>query len=427
MHVAVILAAGLGTRMKSALPKAAQKIGGRAMLSHLIATCADVFDRVVVVIGPDMPMLEQLAVPHKTIVQIERLGTAHAAFQAAGEFGDGMVGVFYADNPLVSAETMQKLVTRAEAGDAGLVLLGMVPPEAGAYGRIVEEAGYVLKIVEHTDADEPTREIRLCNAGGMVAGAKAMRGWLQSVQPANAKGEYYLTDIVGIARTTGVRVAAIVAPYQECIGVNSRRELADAETVLQARLREQALNSGVAMIAPETVFFSHDTKLATDVTIGPYVVFGPGVSVQSGAEIRAFSHLEGCVVGTAAVVGPYARLRPGAIIGEAAHVGNFVEIKAAELGAGAKVNHLSYIGDAEIGAATNIGAGTITCNYDGKAKHKTRIGARAFIGSNTALVAPVSVGDEALVAAGSTITQDVPAGRLAVARGRQINKEKRQR
>jgi len=245
------------------------------------------------------------------------------------------------------------------------------------------------------------------------------------VQPLNKKGEYYLTDIVAIARDEGKRVAAIEAPFEECMGINSRAELAAAEAVLQKRLRAAAMESGVAMLAPGTVFFSHDTELAPDVSIGPYVVFGPGVSIAAGVDIKAFSHLEGCVVREGAVIGPYARLRPGADIGQAAHIGNFVEIKAAKIGSGAKANHLSYIGDAEIGEATNIGAGTITCNYDGKKKHKTKIGARVFVGSNTALVAPVKIGDDALLAAGSVITEDVEAGSLAIARGRQVNKRKR--
>ncbi|MDE8346037.1 MAG: bifunctional UDP-N-acetylglucosamine diphosphorylase/glucosamine-1-phosphate N-acetyltransferase GlmU [Acidocella sp.] len=422
---AIIIAAGRGTRMKSALPKAAHKIGGRAMLRHLVMAAEAVFDRIVVVVGPDMPALTDMAAPHAVVVQAERLGTAHAAAQAKAAFGDGIVAVFYADNPLVSATTMRMLLVRLAAGDAGLVLLGMQPPEPGRYGRLITDGGYVTRIVEYAEADEAERALGFCNAGGLAAGAAQMRGWLAQVRPDNAKGEYYLTDIVAIARAQGVKVAAVTAPYEECLGVNSRAELALAEQSFQRRARAAAIEAGVAMIAPETVFFSADTQLAEDATVGPYVVFGPGVRVAAGAEIKAFSHLEGCVVGPGALVGPYARLRPGAALGAGAHVGNFVEIKASSLGAGAKVNHLSYIGDAEIGAATNIGAGTITCNYDGTAKHRTEIGARAFIGSNTALVAPVSVGDDALVAAGSVITEDVPGGRLAIGRGRQVIKDKK--
>jgi bifunctional UDP-N-acetylglucosamine pyrophosphorylase/glucosamine-1-phosphate N-acetyltransferase len=422
---AVIIAAGLGTRMKSALPKAAHKIAGREMLRHLILAAETVFDRIVVVIGPDMPVLEKLAAPHRVVVQAERLGTAHAALQAAHEFGDGAVAVFYADNPLVSADTMRALLARAWAGDAGLVLLGMTPPEPGKYGRLVMEAGYVAKIVEYADASEAERRIALCNAGGLIAGETEMRRWLAAVRAENAKGEFYLTDIVAIARAEGAKVAVLEAPYTECMGVNSRAELALAEAAMQQRLRAAAMEAGVAMLAPETVFLSADTELGPDVSIGPYVVFGPRVRVGAGVEIKAFSHLEDCIVQEGAAIGPYARLRPGADIGPGAHVGNFVEIKAATLGAGAKVNHLSYIGDAEIGAATNIGAGTITCNYDGTHKHRTKIGAKAFIGSNTALVAPVSIGDGALIAAGSTITEDVPAETLAIGRARQVGKAKR--
>ncbi|MDR3505315.1 MAG: bifunctional UDP-N-acetylglucosamine diphosphorylase/glucosamine-1-phosphate N-acetyltransferase GlmU [Acidocella sp.] len=419
---AVIIAAGLGTRMKSALPKAAHKIAGREMLAHIIGAAQQVFERITVVIGPDMPALEKIAAPHEVVVQHERLGTAHAARQAEASFGEGPVAVFYADNPLVSVETMRALLTRLNQGDAGLVLLGMTPPEPGKYGRLVLEGGYVSRIVEYADASEEERAIRLCNAGGMIARGTDMRDWLAEVGNANAKGEYYLTDIVAIARAQGVNVAALDAPYEECMGVNSRAELAQAEAVFQFRAREAAMAAGVGMQAPETVFLAADTVLGEDVLIGPHVVFGPGVVVESGVEIKAFSHLEGCVVRAGAIIGPYARLRPGADVGEGAHVGNFVELKAATLGKGAKANHLTYIGDAEIGAGSNIGAGTITCNYDGKNKHRTVIGEKAFIGSNTSLVAPVRVGDGALVGAGSVITKDVPDGDLAIARGRQVNK-----
>jgi bifunctional UDP-N-acetylglucosamine pyrophosphorylase/glucosamine-1-phosphate N-acetyltransferase len=421
---AVIIAAGLGTRMKSALPKAAHKIGGRPMLRHLLASAEAVFARVVVVVGPDMPVLEAMAAPHAVAVQAERLGTAHAARQAESAFGDGLVAVFYADNPLVSEATMHALLQRAEEGDAGLVLLGMRPPEPGKYGRLVMDGAYVSKIVEFADATPEERAITLCNAGGLIARSENMRRWLASVRADNAKGEYYLTDIAAIAQDEGVKVAVLEAPYVECMGVNSRAELAAAEAALQARLREAALEAGVAMQAPETVFLCADTVLEADVSVGPYVVFGPGVRVEAGADIKAFSHLEGCVVQAGAVIGPYARLRPGADVGPGAHVGNFVEIKAATLGAGAKANHLTYIGDAEVGAGTNIGAGTITCNYDGKHKHRTKIGERVFVGSNTALVAPVTIGDGALIAAGSTITRDVEPGTLAFGRARQAGKAK---
>lgn len=421
-RVAVILAAGLGTRMKSALPKAALKLGGRPMLTHLIASCAAVFDRIVVVVGPGMAVLEEIAAPHTVVVQAERLGTAHAALQAAAHFGDGMCAVFYADNPLIKPETIAGVAERLAAGDAGLVLLGMRTTAPNKYGRLVVADGYIQKLVEYADASDEEREIALCNAGAIAAGAADMARWLRAVRPDNAKGEYYLTDVLKIAQSEGVRAAAVEAPYAECLGINAPAELAAAEAALQTRLREAAMADGVAMLAPETVYFSADTVLAPDVTIGPYVVFGPNVRVESGVDIKAFSHLEDCLVQAGAVIGPYTRLRPGADIGPGAHVGNFVEIKAATLGAGAKANHLTYIGDAEIGPGTNIGAGTITCNYDGKNKHKTKIGAKVFIGSNTALVAPVSVGDGGFVAAGSTITEDVPAGKRGFGRARQVNK-----
>ncbi len=426
-NTAILLAAGQGTRMNSSLPKAAQPLAGWPMLRHLLAAATASFARVVVVVGPDMPQLAGLAVPHPVVVQAQRRGTAHAARQAEPYFGEGLVAVFYADNPLVSPQTMQALLARVQAGDAGLVLLAMRPPEPGGYGRLVTDGAYVEKIVEFADASAQERQIGLCNAGGMVARAPDMRRWLAGVQAANALGEYYLTDIVALARAENVPVAAVEAPFAECMGVNSRAELAAAEAALQARLRARAMSAGAAMQAPETVFFAADTELGMDVSVGPYVVFGPGVRVEQGARIQAFSHLEGCVVRAGAIVGPYARLRPGADVGEGAHVGNFVEMKEASLGAGAKANHLSYLGDAEIGAGTNIGAGTITCNYDGRKKNRTKIGSRAFVGSNTALVAPVSIGDEAVIAAGSTITRDVAPGELAIGRARQVAKPRREK
>ena len=421
---AVILAAGLGTRMKSSLPKAAHKLAGQPMLTLLIRAAEQVFDQITVVIGPSQPELAALAQPHATIIQHDRLGTAHAALQAAQHFGDGLTAIFYADNPLLTPSTMRALIARLQDNDAALVLLGTTPPNPGRYGRLLVQGDYVTRIVEYADASIAEREVTFCNAGALTASALNMQIWLQAVQPMNAKREYYLTDIVQIARDEGAKIAAIEAPFDECMGINSRAELAAAEAALQRRLRDAAFGSGASMTAPDTVIFSADTQLAPDVTIGPYVVFGPGVTVESGAEIKAFSHLESCLVHENAIIGPYARLRPGADIGAAAHIGNFCEIKASTIATGAKVNHLTYIGDAEIGEQTNIGAGTITCNYDGKHKHRTKIGKHAFIGSNSALVAPVTIGDNALVAAGSVITADVPDNTLAIARGRQANKPK---
>jgi bifunctional UDP-N-acetylglucosamine pyrophosphorylase/glucosamine-1-phosphate N-acetyltransferase len=420
---AVILAAGLGTRMKSALPKAMHPIAGRPMLAHLLASVTPVFERVVVVTGPEMPSLARAAAPHPVVVQTDRLGTAHAALQAAAQFGEGEVAILYADNPLITAKTLRRLKdARAESG-AGLALLAMRPPDPGRYGRVLlNPAGDVTAIVEWAEASEAERAVPLCNAGVFCAAGPDLARWLARVGNANAKGEYYLTDIVSLAVAEGRRVVAVEADYEELRGVNSRAELAEAEATVQARLRHAAMEGGATLTAPETVFFSADTVLEPDVTVGPHVVFGPGVIVRSNAEIRAFSHLEGCLVESGALIGPYARLRPGAEVGEGAHVGNFVELKATKLGAGAKANHLTYLGDSDIGAGSNIGAGTITCNYDGYLKHRTVIGPRSFVGSNATLVAPLTLGAGSFVAAGSTITHDVAEDALAFARARQADK-----
>lgn len=417
---AIILAAGLGTRMKSALPKALHKVAGRPMLSHLVAACEVAgFSRIVVVVGPDMPALEKAARPHAVAVQRERLGTAHAALQAAPMLGDAAeVAVLYADNPLIRPETLASL--RAVRADAALAMLAMRPRDPGRYGRVLTNGlGTVERIVEWADASSDERTIRLCNVGAFVAKRENLLRWLNAVGNANAKAEYYLTDIVTAARAEAAVVRHAEADEAECLGVNSRAELAAAEAAVQARLRLAAMDAGATLVAPETVFLSFDTRLASDVVVHPHVVFAPGVAVETGAEIRSFSHLEDCKVGQGAIIGPYARLRPGTVVGARAHVGNFVELKATTLGEGAKANHLSYLGDATVGPAANIGAGTITCNYDGFAKHRTTIGAGAFIGSDTALVAPVSIGAGAITGAGSVITRDVPDNALSVARGDQ--------
>nr|MCU0889771.1 bifunctional UDP-N-acetylglucosamine diphosphorylase/glucosamine-1-phosphate N-acetyltransferase GlmU [Rubritepida sp.] len=383
---AIILAAGLGTRMRSTRPKVMHPLGGRPMIRHLLAAVEARFGRVVVVVGPDMPDLEAAVAPHGVAVQRERLGTAHAALQAMPQLGghDGDVAVLYGDNPLVTEETLGRLL--AARGQADLVLLAMRPADPARYGRVLTRPdGEVERIVEWADATEAERAVGLCNAGVVCAASGDMARWLAAVRNDNAKGEYYLTDVVALARAEGRSVRAVEAPEAELRGINSRVELAAAEATLQARLRAAAMEAGVTMLAPETVFLAHDTRLAPEVTLEPHVVFGPGVSVEEGALIRAFSHLEGCVVRRDAVIGPYARLRPGTVVEPRAHVGNFVELKATTLGAGAKANHLAYLGDASIGAGANIGAGTITCNYDGVNKHRTEIGEGAFIGSNTAL------------------------------------------
>jgi bifunctional UDP-N-acetylglucosamine pyrophosphorylase/glucosamine-1-phosphate N-acetyltransferase len=419
---AIILAAGLGTRMKSALPKTLHKIAGRPMLHHLLDSASQVFNRIVVVVGPDMDQVAAAAAPHAVVVQQDRLGTAHAALQAEALFGDGEVAVLYADNPLISPVTLRRLLDRRMQGDAGLALLAMRPADPARYGRVLTAYGYVMRIVEYADASESERAIDLCNAGVLCADAASMRGWLLAVRNDNSKGEFYLTDLVELARADGLDVAAVEAPAEELRGINSREELSEAEASVQAAMRRAAMADGVTLIAPDTVFFTYDTRLAADVTVEPHVVFGPGVVVESGAEIRAFSHLEGCHVGPRAIIGPYARLRPGTTIGTGAHVGNFVELKATALGDGAKANHLSYLGDASIGAHSNIGAGTITCNYDGFAKHRTTIGSGVFVGTASVLVAPLTLGDGAFTAAGSVITSDVAADAMAFGRASQIDK-----
>lgn len=418
---AVLLAAGLGTRMKSALPKALHPIAGRPMLQHLIASCMEAFDRVVVVAGPGMDALARAAAPHPVVVQTERLGTAHAALQAAERFGDGDVAVLYADNPLIRPATLRRLVEQRRGGDAALALLAMRPADPGRYGRVLMHGDAVERIVEWADATEAERAVGLCNAGVLCAPAADMLRWLRAVQP-SAKGEFYLTDCVALACGEGGRVTAVEAPAEELRGVNSRAELAEAEATVQGWLRRAAMDGGATLTAPDTVFLSADTALAPDVVVQPHVVFGPGVSVASGAEIRAFSHLEGCTVGQGALIGPYARLRPGTVVGPGAHVGNFVELKATQLGAGAKANHLSYLGDSAIGPGTNIGAGTITCNYDGFAKHRTTIGAGVFVGTSAVLVAPVTLGDGSFVAAGSVVTADVAPDAMAFGRAKQVEK-----
>ena len=415
MSTAVILAAGYGSRMCSAVPKALHPIAGRPMLAHLLESCAAVFDHVVVVVGPGMDRLAAVAAPHAVVVQHDRLGTAHAALQAAPLFGDGEIAVLYADNPLITPATLARLL-QARVG-ADMALLAMRPPVPGRYGRVIVQDGYVARIVEHADAGPEDRAVDLCNAGVFCGGADAMRTALSSIQPSPG-GEYYLTDLVPLMG----RTVAVEAPYAELQGINTRAELAAAEAVVQHRLRHEAMAAGVTMTAPETVFLAHDTRLARDVSVGPHVVFGPGVIVAEGADIRAFSHLEGCSVGTRTVIGPYARLRPGTMLDDGAQVGNFVELKATHLGAGAKASHLSYLGDATVGIATNVGAGTITCNYDGIGKHRTSIGAGVFVGSAATLVAPLTIGDGAFVAAGSTITEDVAPDALAFGRARQISK-----
>jgi bifunctional UDP-N-acetylglucosamine pyrophosphorylase/glucosamine-1-phosphate N-acetyltransferase len=416
---AIILAAGLGTRMKSRLPKAAHAIAGRPMLRHLLASAEAVFGHIAVVIGPDMEALAAMAAPHAICLQHDRRGTGHAALQAAAEFGEGEIAILFADNPLITPETLRRLLDAREATGAGLALMAMRPADPGRYGRLVTQDGAVTRIVEWADATPEERAIPLCNAGALCGPAGRVLAWLRALRPDNAQAEFYLTDLAALAVQDSATVHAVEAPEDELRGINSRAELAAAEAIVQGRLRAAAMAGGATLTAPETVFLAADTLLGPDTVVGPHVVFGPGVVVEGPAEIRAFSHLEGCRIGPGAVVGPYARLRPGTVLGARAHVGNFVELKAATLGEGAKANHLTYLGDASIGAGTNIGAGTITCNYDGYAKHRTVIGERVFVGSDAVLVAPVTLGDGAFVAAGSVVTQDVAADAMAFGRARQ--------
>ncbi len=427
---AVILAAGKGTRMKSDLHKVLHPLAGKPMLLHLVDTVATLSPaRTVVVVGAGRDQVEAAVAPHgvATAHQAEQLGTGHAVAQAQGALAgfDGDVLILYGDVPLVGEETMRRMIERLHAEDApATVVLGFRPDEPGAYGRVIVEGGSdrITKMVEFKDASPAERAETLCNSGLMAVRSSDLFALLARVGNDNAAGEYYLPDVVMLAAADGRASAVIETDAAEVTGVNSRGELAALEAVWQQARRAQAMADGVTLVAPETVWFAHDTRLGRDVTVGPNVVFGPGVSVADGATIHAFSHIEGAELGAKAEVGPYARLRPGAVLHEKSKVGNFVEMKKAVLGKGAKANHLTYLGDAEIGAGANVGAGTITCNYDGFLKYRTVIGAGAFVGSNSALVAPVTIGDGAIVAAGSVVTQDVPAVALALVRPPQVAK-----
>jgi bifunctional UDP-N-acetylglucosamine pyrophosphorylase/glucosamine-1-phosphate N-acetyltransferase len=422
----VILAAGQGTRMRSDTHKVLHPIAGKPMLLHLLATVEAMgADRRVVVVGKGREQLEAALHGHgvETALQSEQKGTGHAvqmAEEALSGF-DGPVLILYGDTPFVTEDTLQRMLDRLAAeDDPGVVVLASSPPDGKTYGRVIlGEGDRISKMVEFKDANEAERAVKLCNSGMMAVGAKDLFGWLTKIGNANAASEYYLPDIVMIAKEEGRQPVAIEGEPFEAAGVNSRAELAALEEDWQTRRRWQALEQGATLIDPESVWFSADTKLGRDCTIEPHVVFGPGVTIHDGATIRAFCHIEGATIASGCEVGPFARLRPGADLAEGAKVGNFVEVKKARLGKGAKANHLSYIGDADVGEKANIGAGTITCNFDGFGKYHTSIGAGAFIGSTTALVAPVSVGEGAIVGAGSVVTKDVAADELAIARGEQ--------
>ena len=424
----VVLAAGKGTRMRSAQPKVLHPLAGRPMVEHVLANARALApERVVLVIGPELRSaaaeLESAAGPLDCVVQDEPLGTAHAvaASRPLLEDFDGDVLVIYADTPLVQGETMQRLVqARREGPGAAAAVLGFRPEDPAAYGRLILSAdGTLARIVEYAEASEDERAVTLCNAGMMAVDGRRLLPLLDAIGNDNAKGEYYLTDLPAIVAAEGGRCAVAEAPAEEVMGINDRIQLAAAERILQDRLRRAAMEGGATLVDPATVWLSLDTRLGADVTIGPNVVIGPGVVIEDGVEIRPFSHLEGARVRKQATIGPFARVRPGSDIGEGARVGNFVEVKNSTVERGARINHLSYVGDAGVGADANIGAGTITCNYDGYEKSRTEIGEGTFIGSNTALVAPVSVGPGAVVGAGSVITEDVEADAIAVARGKQ--------
>jgi bifunctional UDP-N-acetylglucosamine pyrophosphorylase/glucosamine-1-phosphate N-acetyltransferase len=421
-RAAVILAAGQGTRMKSAKPKVMHAIAGLPILGHVIAAARGAgAERIVVVIAPGATEVAQFAGANgaETVVQGEQLGTGHAAACARDALKDfaGTLVVTYGDHPLFTAQTFD--ASFAAQSKAGMAIVAF-QSRSTAYGRVIAGANGLLdRIVEYRDANENERKVELCNAGIMAADARRFFAWAAGLKNENSQKEYYLTDIPAIAKHDGVGCAIVTVDEAETMGVNSRAELAAAEAQMQQRLRARALAAGVGMTAPDTVFLSWDTVLEADAQIGPYVVFGPGVTVKSGAEIKSHSHLEGAIVETGALVGPYARLRPGAVIEADAHIGNFVEVKNARVEKGAKANHLAYLGDARVGAGANIGAGTITCNYDGFDKHHTDIGAGAFIGSNAALVAPVKVADGVYVGAGSVITKETHKDSLAVTRAEQ--------
>lgn len=425
----VVLAAGKGTRMKSDLHKVLHPIAGRPMLEHLLASAQDLSpERQVVVAGHGREQLEKALGARATIaVQEPQLGTGHAVQQAEQALSgfEGDVLILYGDVPFVRAETMRAMIERLHAPDApAVVVLGFEPKDPLQYGRVLaHDDGRIAMMVEYKDADEEQRACRLCNSGLMAVKSADLFDLLAKVGNDNSQGEYYLVDIVNIATLEGRTCAVIVTDdTDEVGGINSRSELAEAEARWQEKRRVQAMDDGVSLIAPETVFFAWDTQLGRDVTVEPNVVFGPGVTVADNVVIHAFSHLEGATLESGTSIGPYARLRPGAVLKAGSKVGNFVEMKKAVLGEGAKANHLTYLGDAEVGAGANIGAGTITCNYDGYFKHKTVIGERAFIGSNSALVAPVKIGADAIVAAGSAVTRDVAAGELRLVRGEQLVK-----
>lgn len=431
--LAVILAAGESTRMKSSQSKVLHPVGNRPMIAHVVDALAKAgISDIALVLGRDAEKVEAAArnsaVTSSVHIQTERLGTAHAVLAARDAIARGYddVLVVFGDTPLIT-EAPLTAARDGLASGADVVVIGFETADPNGYGRLIVEDGELLAIREHKDASEAERTITYCNGGLMAIDGRKALDLIDRIDNKNAKGEYYLTDIVEIVHAAGGHAVTVEAPEEELTGCNTRAELAVIERLWQQRRRLEMMIDGVSMIAPETVFLSYDTRIERDVTIEPNVVFGPGVTVESGALIHSFSHIEGAHISARAEIGPYARLRPGANLGEGSKVGNFCEVKKADVGPGAKINHLTYIGDAVIGAKANIGAGTITCNYDGINKHLTRIGAGSFIGSNSSLVAPVSIGDGAYIASGSVITTDVPDDAVAFGRARQENKPGRAR
>ena len=423
----IVLAAGQGTRMNSDLPKVLHPLAGVPLLHHALQAGRGLGpERSVVVIGPDAPGVAAAALDYDedalVVVQADRLGTAHAVLQAAPALAGvgGVALVLYGDTPFVRTETLEAML--AALSRHAVVVLGFEAKEPGRYGRLVVEGDELIRIVEAKDASPAERAITLCNSGVVACDAALLMDLCGAVGNDNAAGEYYLTDLPQLARARGLSAGVVRCAEAETLGINTRQELSLAEAAFQARARATALDDGVTLTAPETVFFALDTVIGRDAIIGPAVIFGPGVTIESGAEVRGFCQLEGCHISRGASVGPFARLRPGAELAEDVHVGNFVEIKNSVLDQGVKVGHLTYLGDTTVGEHTNIGAGTVTCNFDGVMKHRTVIGRNAFIGSDTMLVAPVTVGDGAMTASGSVVTMDVPADALAVGRARQVNK-----
>lgn len=427
--LAIVLAAGEGTRMRSALPKVLHRIGGRTLIDHVLSTAVAAGGvELAVVLGPDHDTVaaeaKRVAPGAAIFRQAQRLGTAHAVLsaRAALENKPDDILVMFGDTPLIRVEALRRL-RDALAQGAAVAVLGFTPANPAGYGRLVTDKTGLVAIREHKDASAAERAIGLCNGGLMALAGEHALAILERIGNDNANREFYLTDAVAIARAMGLAAVAIETSEDDVRGINTKAQLAEAEAVLQKRLRAAAMDAGVTLVAPDTVFLSTDTTFGKDVTVEPNVVFGPGVTVEDGAVIRSFSHIEGARVGKGARVGPFARLRPGANLGTDVHIGNFVEVKAATIEDGAKANHLAYIGDARVGAGANIGAGTITCNYDGFAKHRTDIGAGAFIGTNSSLVAPVKIGDGAYIGSGSVITKDVPADALSLERAQQTVKD----